>query len=226
MMGTITMTDTATLVRLMAWLSPVFPTGSFAYSTGLEAAVQSGLIKNSSDLKNWLTALLELGTIKNDAIFLAQAWRDCDDEKALNELTNLALAMSGSAERYLETTAQSEAFSQAVRNWSQTTNNVIPSPCCLPIAIGVAAGMSHLPLSDTVSAFLHSIVTNQAQAAIRLSVMGQTKAAKLLADMESAILEVAQFAQNSTLDDLGSATVLAEISTMQHEELSGRMFRS
>ncbi len=34
------------LVRLMAWLSPSFPTGAFAYSHGLEWAVESGDITN------------------------------------------------------------------------------------------------------------------------------------------------------------------------------------
>jgi urease accessory protein len=35
-------TDLATLLRLMAWLSPAFPVGSFAYSHGLERAVHDG----------------------------------------------------------------------------------------------------------------------------------------------------------------------------------------
>lgn len=210
----------------MAWLSPVFPTGSFAYSSGLEAVVQSGLIVKAEDLQDWLGALLQKGAIKNDVIFLAQAWRDFDDEIAISEHASLALAMSGSAERYLETTAQGDAFSQAARNWSQTANIAIPSPCPLPIAIGVAAGSSQLGLNETLSSYLHSFITNQAQAAIRLSVIGQAGAAKLLADMEPVIISMAEFTENSTLDDLGSATVLAEIASMQHEGLSGRMFRS
>lgn len=42
------MADPATL-RLLSWLSPAFPTGGFAYSHGVEWAVESGDIKNGLD---------------------------------------------------------------------------------------------------------------------------------------------------------------------------------
>ena len=48
------MIDDLDLARLMAWLSPVFPTGGFAYSSGLETAVAEGLVKDEADLLNWL----------------------------------------------------------------------------------------------------------------------------------------------------------------------------
>ena len=45
------MTDTATLQRLLTWLSPAFPVGAFAWSQGLETAIADGRIKTGSDLK-------------------------------------------------------------------------------------------------------------------------------------------------------------------------------
>lgn len=40
------------LLRLMAWLSPAFPVGGFAYSGGLEAAVQSGHVSSAETLED------------------------------------------------------------------------------------------------------------------------------------------------------------------------------
>jgi len=46
--------DTKALLRLMAWLSPAFPIGGFAYSGGLERAVHDGLVRDAAGLGGWL----------------------------------------------------------------------------------------------------------------------------------------------------------------------------
>jgi hypothetical protein len=47
------------LYRLLAWLSPGFPIGSFAFSHGLEAAAASGAVRDRDSLQLWLSAILE-----------------------------------------------------------------------------------------------------------------------------------------------------------------------
>ena len=42
--------ESRALLRLMAWLSPGFPTGAYAYSHGLEWAVAAGNIKDPETL--------------------------------------------------------------------------------------------------------------------------------------------------------------------------------
>jgi urease accessory protein UreF len=46
------------LYRLLAWLSPGFPIGSFAFSHGLEAAVASGAVRDRYSLQFWLSAIV------------------------------------------------------------------------------------------------------------------------------------------------------------------------
>ncbi len=220
------MFDTAGLVRLLSWLSPVFPTGNFAYSSGLEAAVQSHIVSNEAELGEWLTDVLRYGALRNDALLIANAFANCNDLNAQNATAELALALAGCAERYLESTAQGEAFVQAVRNWPGMAEMSFPQPCPLAVSIGVAAGRSGLDLQHTLNAYLHSFVTNQVQAAIRLSVLGQSGAGRLLAHLEPVILSRSEAAAISSLDDMGSATMMADIMAMKHEELQGRLFRS
>ena len=222
----ITMTNMAGFLRLLSWLSPVFPTGGFAYSFGLEAARQTNLVTNEVELGEWLSSLLHHGSLRNDALLLAEAFGDHDNSGALTNTAELALALAGSAERYLESTAQGDAFIDAVQSWPEMNETPFPQPCPLSVAVGVAAGQSRLDLQHTMNAYLHSFITNQVQAAIRLSIIGQSAAARLLAQLEPVILAVADNAENGSLDDLGSATVMADIMAMKHEELSGRMFRS
>ncbi|MEP4421968.1 MAG: urease accessory protein ureF 1, partial [Nitratireductor sp.] len=42
------------LLRLLAWLSPSFPVGSFSYSHGLESAVEAGQVGDRDGLRDWI----------------------------------------------------------------------------------------------------------------------------------------------------------------------------
>src|SRR5580698_10631853 len=61
--------------RLMTWLSPAYPVGAFAYSGGIEWAVEAGDIKDADTLRQWLEAMLSDGTGLTDGIFFAQTHR-------------------------------------------------------------------------------------------------------------------------------------------------------
>ncbi|MEM5500333.1 urease accessory protein UreF [Ahrensia kielensis] len=220
------MNDSASLLKLMSWLSPVFPTGGFSYSSGLETAVQSGLVVDADDLRDWLKAALSNGALHNDAVLFAAALRMSNAPKELTKIAEMALALAGSAERYLEMTAQGDAFIKAVINWPDADDVRFPSPCPLCVAAGAAGGASKIDLTIALSAYLHSAITNQAQAAIRLSVTGQNGASNIMAALEPDIIALAEFAAQSDMDDVGSAAMNAEIMSMRHEHLNGRMFRS
>lgn len=72
--------DTRALLRLMAWLSPAFPVGGFAWSGGLERAVADRLVADAAGLSAWLETVLAHGALWNDAVLFAEAWRQCDRE--------------------------------------------------------------------------------------------------------------------------------------------------
>lgn len=83
-----------------------------------------------------------------------------------------------------------------------------------------------MPLRETVAAFLHAGVSQIVSAGIRLGVAGQKVGVAILAASEASIGEMAARALQSTLDDLGSATVIADTATMRHEMQGTRLFRS
>src|SRR5271167_4132628 len=98
----------AALLPLMLWLSPAFPVGSFAYSQGVEWAVEIGDIHDARSLGGWLVDLLSFGAPRADAILFAECFRAAmaEDWIALAEANAFAIALANSAERRLETTAQ------------------------------------------------------------------------------------------------------------------------
>lgn len=219
-------TDDQSLLRLMTWLSPAFPVGGFAYSGGLEAAAREGHVNNTAEIKEWLESAISHGQFHNDAVLLAEAWHAHGDAARATAVADLARALAGSAERHLEITAQGDAFIEAAMPWSPAVAETLSHETPYAVAVGAIAAANGIDLQDTLVAWLHALTSQLVSAAIRLSLLGQREAMALLAELEPTILEAARRARNSTLDDLGSATVIADIMSARHEQLHSRLFRS
>ena len=216
----------STLLRLMTLLSPSFPVGGFAYSSGLEQAVADQLVTDNTTLGDWLVSIVQRGSIWNDAVLLAESHRRVGNGKSIAEIADLAEALAGSKERHLEQQNLGSAFIDAVKASGLIMPPSIGDRAAYPVAIGAIAAAQGLDLESALGAFLHAYVSNQIQCAIRLGVLGQNGGVALLASLEPVILETARQANLSTLDDLGASSLMADISAMRHETLYSRIFRS
>ena len=223
----------ASLVRLMTWLSPAYPTGAFAYSSGMEWAVEAGDIKDAETLRRWLRALIKHGSISCDAVFFAHAWRAAaaNDSDTLRPVAELAAAFAPSKERFLETTAQGQAFINATRaawpcpafDWLA---NVWRGPLAYPVAVGVATAGHGFAVEPSLALFLQAVSANLVSAGVRLVPLGQTDGLRVLASLEDAIAGASARALVTPLDDVGAATFRADIAAMRHETQYTRLFRS
>ncbi len=217
------MADPATL-RLLSWLSPAFPTGAFAYSHGLEWAVEAGDVTNQPTLQAWLQTLLHHGSARTDAIICRHAHRAANDPEALATLTELALATAPAAERRAETIHQGNAFLAAAAPWPPLPPHLGDTP--YPIAVGAMTGLHAIPEDTAAAALLHAFAANLISAAVRIIPLGQSTGLSVLAVLEPAILAVAEETKTATLDDLGAATWRADLAAMHHETQYTRLFRS
>jgi urease accessory protein len=225
--------EAAALYRLMTWLSPAFPVGGFAYSSGIEWAVEAGDITDAASLRDWLAAMLTDGSGFCDGVFLAQAHRAvaADDDRFLREVAELAAAFVPSRERQLETTTQGRAFIEIARAaWDCDGLAHAVAQCdgviVYPVAVGIVAAAHAIPLEPALHAFLHALVSNWISAGSRLIPLGQTDSQRLLAALESTVSETAKRAIAAKLDDLGSATFRADLASLRHETQYTRLFRS
>jgi urease accessory protein len=226
-MGTATNMAEAAHLPLAIWLSPAFPIGAFAYSHALEWAVESGDVRDAATLSAWIDDLLRLGSGRNDAVLVAASFHAAHDAAALSEVNELALALAPSRERHLETAAQGTAFVTAMRSsWPCNTLTALDGDVAYPVALGAAARGHNLPLAATLEHFLLAFTANLVSVAVRLGPIGQTDGQRVTAGALPAIQDTARFALNSTLDDLGSATLRADLFSMQHETQYSRLFRS
>ena len=220
------MAETVDLIRLMTWLSPAFPVGAFSYSGGLEQVVADGDVRDAGSLLDWLTSLLSRGPFWTDAVLLAEAHRAVDDAGRLADAAALAEALSGSAERHRETMLQGEAFLAAAANWPSPVLARLGAAAAYPVAVGAVAAAHGIAAEAGLAAYLHAVASNLVSVAIRCSVIGQRHGVAVLAGLEARIAALAETAARSTLDDLGAATIRADIASLRHETLATRLFRS
>jgi urease accessory protein len=224
------------LLRQQSWLSPAFPTGAYSYSHGIEWAVEAGHIHDRESLVDWLEADLCYGSGRNEAIFFNEAWRFAadDDCAKLFEVAELAAAFRGTSEFALESSQQAasclatlrQVWPDRVLDWLSEILHERHVPPALAVVLGVRSARQHIPVSLALPAFLQSFTANLVTAAVRLLPLGQTDGQLAIAALEEAVLAASQQAKNATIDDLGSAAFMVDLSSMEHETQYTRLFRS
>ena len=220
------------LLRLQSWLSPTFPNGAYSYSHGLEWAVEAGFVSDSQSLVDWLDADLCHGSGRNEAIFFSEAYRCAieNDTAKLMLVAELAATYRGTSEFALESSQQASAcLSMLSQVWPdrilQTLAEFQSQPV-LAVVLGARFAREEIPACLALPAFLQGYVANLINAGVRLVPLGQTDGQRAIAELEPAVLFASRQGHEATLDDLGSAGFMVELSSMAHETQYTRLFRS
>lgn len=219
------------LLKLLTFLSPAFPVGSFAYSHGLEWLIDTGEVGDADGLRAWLTDLVEVGSFQVDAILFAETYRagEARDWARLLEVAELAEALAPSRERHLETMAQGRAFLDAAgRAWRSEALERLTKVggAAYPVVVAATVASHGIPLAFALPAFLNAAVANLVSVGVRLIPIGQSAGLVVLAGLHPIVVQAAIEATSSCLDDVGSATMRSDIASMRHEEQYSRVFRT
>jgi urease accessory protein len=224
------------LLRLQAWLSPVFPTGAYSYSHGLEWAVEAGSVHNRASLVDWLAADLRYGSGRNEAIFFREAWSSATlgDQSRLLEVAELAAAFRGTSEFALESAQQASACRSTLSQvWSDPLLDQVAEalaerriPLSVALVLGIRCAKQDIPMVLALPAFLQSYLANLVTAGVRLIPLGQTDGQAAIAALEDIVLATSADAATATIHDLGSAAFMVDLASMAHETQYTRLFRS
>jgi urease accessory protein len=214
-------TEPRQLLQLLAFMSPAFPIGSFAYSHGLEWAIDDGAVTSAEDVRRWIESLLVHGSGWNDALLFAAAFDA--NHVARQEIDELALALAASRERALETSDLGQSFAKATATLLTEEAKDFQT---YPFAVSAACGDAGIGKHAALLAFLQAFSNNLIAVAVRLIPIGQTKGLEVMRDLMPIITETARRAMASSLGDLGSSTLLSDIAAMKHETQYSRVFRS
>ena len=216
--------DAEALQTLQTWFSPSLPTGAFAHSHGLEAAIEDGDVGGADDALAWIARAVRSGGLGNDAILAAEAYRaagaatGADASKALDEIDALARAFVAGRERLTESLDQGAAFAEAVG---------LDGPRrALPVAIGAAARARRLPLPATLLASLQGAAANLVWIGARLVPFGQRDALRCVERLGPAVRAAAARAEAVGLDGLGGDALGSDLASLAHESQRSRVCRT
>lgn len=224
------------LYRLLTWLSPSFPVGAFAYSHGLETAVEANVVNSGDALASWVQGVIAFGAGRTDAGLFRGGWEAIrqQDDARLTRLTEKAEALRGTKEMALESAAQGRAFLETVlkvwphprlARWFDELALSQREPA-YALAVGIAAATAEVPLQTALTAYLNALAANVVSAGVRLVPLGQTDGQRAMAQLEPVVVAAVASALACDPDVFGAAAVSVDLFSMQHETQYTRLFRS
>jgi urease accessory protein len=225
------MTNTS-LAQLRLWqlISPSLPVGAYAYSGGLEAAIEAGWVSNKHQAGEWIGSLLQHGLGQLDVPVFRRLYdsRYADDSKQFHYWNDYILASRESAELQQEDMHLGRALFRLLHDL-----DVDMLPFCSAdrdysyVAMFACASSAwQIPRQDALHGLLWSWCENQVAAAIKLIPLGQTMGQQLLSDLQQKIPDCVQAGLALGDDDIGFTLPGLGIASAQHEAQYSRLFRS
>lgn len=212
-----------------------FPSGGYAFSSGLEAAVQHGAVQTAADLSAYVEDVLRNGIGRCDAVAVVTA-RDAvvtnrlsPAEQADRELNAMKFSRetrqaSRQIGRQVFRTALGRADVDAcvMTYWHKVEVGQLPGHHA--VAIGLVLGACGWAKHEAAAAFLYQAAVGYISAALKLLPIGQREGQQLLAGWLPVIDDVGRKAAGQS--QLSSWSPIQDIYSMRHARLPVRLFRS
>jgi urease accessory protein len=221
--------DPRTLLRLCHLVSPALPVGAYAYSQGLEYAVQAGWVHDEASTLEWLQGLSSssLGTLDLPILLrLHRAW-SASDRSAVRHWNAQLMAARESAELRAEERHLGRALARVLIELEiDEAAEWIEAAPAFATLFALAAVRWHIEAGDALAGYLWAWSENQVLAAVKLVPLGQSAGQRLLHRLTDATPVILERARTLGDDAIGVSTVSQVIASALHESQYTRLFRS
>ncbi|MCB1877881.1 MAG: urease accessory protein UreF [Chromatiales bacterium] len=217
-------------MRLLQLVSPSLPVGAFAYSQGIEWAVEAGWISGAGDLEDWLQGLLESSIGQWEVPMLARMYNACErgDGSALVKLSQRLLASRESRELRQEEIQRGRALATLLADLgverAQQWRDILSSSQMAGFAL--ATSRWRIPLAEAAEGYVWAWLENLVLAAVKIIPLGQTAGQRVLLHLSEGIPEAVCTALALADDDIGASSPALAIASSLHETQYTRLFRS
>jgi len=214
-------------LRLWQLISPALPVGAYAYSGGLEAAIDHGIVHDYYTAESWIGGLVEqvLGYVDLPVYFrLHTAWQ-CQTISAVTSWTQTLQAMRETKELLAEDRQMGSALQRLLIDLQVANAAECPTPSFATV-YALACNQWHIDEHTGATALAWSWVENQVSATVKLVPLGQTDGQRLLAALMPCIERAVKLAHALTDDEIGQSAPSLALLSAQHEQQYSRLFRS
>ncbi len=210
--------------------SPTLPVGAFAYSQGLESAIETELITDRKTLEAWLKDSLTFSISNVDLplfIRLYTCWTEGDSKGALAWNLNLH-AQRETKELRDEDHQLGLALARLLDDLGIKQAKVLRAKqrLCFLTLFSLAASEWNIEAEQAANGFIWSWLENQIAAAVKLVPLGQTDGQRVLSGLLPMVPDIVSYGLSLKDDEVGASLPMLAILSSQHETQYSRLFRS
>lgn len=227
--------DTLAFLNGLRFIDSFFPSGGFAFSSGLEAAVKDGAVRDGRDFAHYVEDLLIHGISTREATAVAVAHQAGMDGKLGPALTvdreldamkfgrESRLASRQMGRQVIRVAAEQILDRRLLREFRSAIEEE-RTPGHFPVSIGLTLAVCGWSRQDTVAAYLYQTVQGFVSAAMKLLSIGQQEGQQLLGRWAPLLADLSRTAKPR--EALVSWAPVHDIYAMRHARLESRLFRS
>lgn len=223
------------LLTGLRFVDSFFPSGGYAYSSGLEAAVQGGLIKTADDFSRFVLESLTSGVGEREAVAAGLAHDafvsgtldlavQADDElDAMKSGREGRFASRQMGRQVIRLAAEQQGHHPLIGEYGAAVE-ADQVPGHFAVAMGLTLAAAGWAKADSIAAFLYQAATGYVAAAMKLLPIGQREGQRLLDGWIEVIERVSR--QAAQQREMRSWSPVQDIYAMRHSRLESRLFRS
>lgn len=230
------------LVRTLQFADSVLPVGTFAFSAGLESAVQKGVVRHAEDLRRYALTALEVAA-RSDGVALAWALRAAlvEDTAALIRIDQALHARKlGEENRQMSTRMGrklAELGAQVVerpllRQWREILESGL-APGTYAVSLAVLFAALDLPvrreddlIRQALTVQLYGTAMTVLNAALRLMRVTHIDIQRILYDLTPRFAALCDAALHSPLEEMHGYAPMIDILAANHLRARVRLFMS
>jgi urease accessory protein len=223
----------ALLVRALQFGDSVFPVGGFAFSGGLESAIQKRVVTDTASLEAFTRTALEQAAL-GDGIAIVAAHRAAKtgDVDALARIDRQVYARKLSSEMRTMTVRMGKKFAEMgaevigaplLAAWRAKINTG-DTPGCYPVSLAVNFAAQALPARDAFVVHQYGVASMILSAALRLMKISHVDTQRILYRLDAGADAAYEAAAAARLEDMAGFAPLTEILAAVHVKAHVRLF--
>ena len=227
--------NTASLLTGLRFIDSFFPTGGYAYSSGLEAAVQAKAVRSGEDLALYVEDMFQQGVARREAVAVAvahnallandlQSALSIDHELHAMKLGRESRLASLQMGRQVMKVAVQGLGAHAVLQGFSTAIEIERTPGHFPVALSLVLADAGWSKTETIAAFCYQTAVGFVSAGLKLLPMGQHEGQRLLERWMPVLDQCTRLA--AATQRMTAWSPLQDIYAMRHSRLESRLFRS
>lgn len=231
--GPVRLSAAAAIARTLQFGESMFPVGGFAFSGGLESAIQKRVVTDRGTLRDYVrTALLQAAQGDGIAVIHAHRAAAAEDMETLVAIDERVLARKLSSETRTMTVRMGKKFAEMgvqildaplLLRWRERIDaGTIPG--CYPVGLAVNFAAQGLAVHDAFVVHQFGVASMLLGASLRLMKVSHVDTQRMLYELLSDVDDHYERAASSRLEDMAGFAPLTEILAAVHVKAHVRLF--